>query len=69
MLDISAGGIVPVPKRSALKTPGGRELSERLSFCVGTLLAVAEQMSLDSRVKGLCRGCGIHTALSVVHGC
>ena len=45
VLDISAIEIVSVPKRSALET-SRRELSENVSFGIGTLL-VFEESSLD----------------------
>ena len=50
MVDISILGIVSVPKRSVLKTYRG-ELSEDVSFGIGTLLVV-EQSSLENRSRG-----------------
>ena len=50
-LDISTVGIVSTPKRSALEK-SGRELSEGVSFGIGTLLVV-EQSSLENRPKGV----------------
>ena len=51
MVDISTVETVPVPKTSALETPR-RQLSEDLSFDVGTLLVV-EQSSLENRPRGV----------------
>ena len=51
MLDISTVGIVSVPKKSALET-SRRELSEDVSFGIGTLLGV-EQSSLKNRPRGV----------------
>ena len=48
-LEASTGGIVSVPKKSALKT-SRRELSEDVSFGIGTLLGV-EQSSLKNRPR------------------
>ena len=45
ILDISTVGIVSTPKRSALET-SRRELSEDVSFGIGTLLVV-EQSTLE----------------------
>ena len=62
MVDISTTvGMVSVLKRSALET-SRRELSEDVSFSIGTLL-VDEQSSLENRT----RGCDnvIHT---ITHG-
>ena len=50
MVDVSTAGIVPVPTRSALER-SRRELSEDVSFGVGTLLAV-EQSSLEKPPQG-----------------
>ena len=52
MIDIAtaAVGIVSVPKRWALKTPR-RELSEDVSFDIGTVLIV-EQPSSENRPQG-----------------
>ena len=50
MLDISTVGTVPVPKWWASET-SRRELSEDLSFGIGTLLPV-EQPSLETRPRG-----------------
>ena len=54
MVDISTVGIVPEPKRSALET-SRRELSEDVSFGIGTLLVV-EQSSFEKPPEG----CDIH---------
>ena len=51
MVDISTVGIVSVPKRSALE-PSIRELSEDVSFGIGTLLAV-EHSCLVNRTRGV----------------
>ena len=51
MIDIStAVGILSVPKRKALGT-SRRELSERVSFGIGTLLVV-EQSGFENRTRG-----------------
>ena len=50
LVDISAAGIVAVPKSSALE-PSRQELSEDVSFGIGTLL-VAEQSSLENYPRG-----------------
>ena len=50
MVDISTGGMVPVPKRSAFET-SRRELSEDVSFGISTLLVV-EQSSVENRPRG-----------------
>ena len=52
VVDISTMvGLVSVPKRSALET-SRRELSEDVSFGIGTLLGV-EQSSLKNRPRGV----------------
>ena len=51
VLDISTVGMMPVPTRSALEE-SRRELSEDVSFGVGTLLVV-EQSSLENRPRGV----------------
>ena len=50
MVDTSTGGMVPVPKSSALET-SRRELSEDVSFGISTLLVV-EQSSWEKRPRG-----------------
>ena len=50
MINISTVGIVSTPKTSALET-SRRELSEDVSFGIGTLLVV-EQSSLENRPGG-----------------
>ena len=50
-VDISTAGIVPAPRRSALAT-SRRELSEDVSFGIGTLLVV-EQSTLENRTRGV----------------
>ena len=51
MVNISRVGVVSVPKWSTLETSRG-ELSEDVSFRVGTLLVV-EQLGLDNRRRGV----------------
>ena len=53
MVDISTVGTVSVPKRWAWET-SPRELSEDVSFCVGTgTLLVVEQSGLESRPRSV----------------
>ena len=52
MLDISTVGIVSVQTESALET-SRRDLSEAVSFGVGTLLVVEQRMSLEDRPRGV----------------
>ena len=62
MVDIPTVGIVSVPRRSALET-SRRELSEAVSFGIGTFLVV-EQSSLEKTAP---RGCDIHRRARYAH--
>ena len=62
---ISTVGIVPVPKRSAFETPH-EELSEDVSFGIGTLLVGCREIELLGKPpQGCVRGCDTHRRFAI----